>query len=66
MFRWKSAVLALLALAGSALSHAGHHHDEENIVITDEQREELLRKWNQDVGLCHSFFIFPGDRPSYV
>lgn len=45
---WKSAVVALLALAGSALSHPGHH-DDGDVLISESQREELLKKWNQEV-----------------
>jgi agmatinase len=39
---------ALLALAGTAVSHAHHGHDDE--VIPERVREELLAKWNQEVG----------------
>lgn len=42
--------LGLLALAGTALSCA--HHDDE--VVPDAEREELLKKWDQEV----SFHIY--------
>ncbi|BDD55727.1 hypothetical protein MAP00_001214 [Monascus purpureus] len=45
---WKSAVVALLALAGSALSHPGHH-DDGDVLVSESQREELLKKWNQEI-----------------
>lgn len=41
-------MVALLALAGSALSHPGHH-DDGDVLISESQREELLKKWNQEV-----------------
>lgn len=37
--------LGLLALAGTALSHA-HHDDTE--VVPEHLREELLKKWDQE------------------
>ena len=42
---WKS-FLGLLALAGSAVSCA-HHGDSE--VVPEHEREELLKKWDQEV-----------------
>ena len=42
---WKSLV-SLLALAGSAASCA-HHGDAE--VVPEHEREELLKKWDQEV-----------------
>lgn len=41
---WKAAFL--LALTGQALSHAHHDHDE---VAPPHVREELLKKWDQEV-----------------
>lgn len=41
---WKAAVL--LALTSQALSHAHHDHDE---VAPPHVREELLKKWDQEV-----------------
>lgn len=38
--------LGLLALAGTALSHA-HHDDTE--VVPEHLREEMLKKWDQEV-----------------
>lgn len=40
-------LVTLLALTGSALSHA--HHDDE--VAPPHVREELLKKWDQEVPL---------------
>lgn len=38
--------LGLLALAATAYAHAHHDHDE---AIPDSVREELLKKWDQEV-----------------
>ncbi|OJJ43275.1 hypothetical protein ASPZODRAFT_19678 [Penicilliopsis zonata CBS 506.65] len=46
MHGWKSSLVGLLAVAGSALSH-GHHHDDAE-VVPEEYREELLKKWDQE------------------
>lgn len=43
---WKSVLLGLLALTGSSLACA-HHDDGE--VVPEHEREELLRKWDQEV-----------------
>lgn len=37
---------ACLALAGTAFAHAHHDHEE----VPEHVREELLRKWDQEVG----------------
>lgn len=42
---WKSLV-SLLALASGAVS-CGHHGDAE--VVPEHEREELLKKWDQEV-----------------
>lgn len=42
---WKS-LLSALALAGTAVSCA-HHGDAE--VVPEHEREELLKKWDQEV-----------------
>lgn len=42
----KLTLAGLLALAGTALSHAHHEHED----IPQHVREELLKKWNQEVG----------------
>lgn len=48
MAPWKSAAVALLALlTPSALSHAGHHDPAD--IVPEEKREELLKKWDQEV-----------------
>lgn len=39
-------LVTLLALSSSALSHAHHDHDE---VAPPHVREELLKKWDQEV-----------------
>lgn len=44
---WKS-LLSVLALAGSAVACA-HHGDTE--VVPEHEREELLKKWDQEVCL---------------
>lgn len=49
---WKS-LLSLLALAGTAVSCA-HHGDGE--VVPEHEREELLKKWDQEVYLTFSFY----------
>ena len=38
---------ACLALAGTAFAHAHHEHEE----VPEHVREELLRKWDQEVGI---------------
>jgi hypothetical protein len=48
---WKSLV-SLLALASSATSCA-HHGDAE--VVPEHEREELLKKWDQEVNLSIEF-----------
>lgn len=48
---WKSLV-SLLALASSATSCA-HHGDAE--VVPEHEREELLKKWDQEVNLSIGF-----------
>jgi agmatinase len=42
----KPTLVSLLALAGTALGHA-HHDDAE--VVPESLREELLKKWDQEV-----------------
>lgn len=48
MSGWKSVLLGLLALTGSSLSCA-HHNDAD--VVPEHEREELLKKWDQEVVL---------------
>lgn len=48
---WKS-LLSLLALAGTAVSCA-HHGDTE--VVPEHEREELLKKWDQEVQSTFNF-----------
>lgn len=43
---WKSILLGLLSLTGSSLSCA--HHDDGD-VVPEHEREELLKKWDQEV-----------------
>lgn len=54
---WKSLV-SVLALAGTAVSCA-HHGDAE--VVPEHEREELLKKWDQEVTaqypILHPFYI---------
>lgn len=65
---WKS-LLSVLALAGTAVSCA-HHDDAE--VVPEHEREELLKKWDQEVCSDHamtsSFSPLPLDldRPSML
>ena len=64
--RLANTLVALLALIAPALSHLGHHDDAE-YMISDEKREELLKKWEQEVFPIASFLnwivlIFPSCR----
>jgi hypothetical protein len=43
---WKS-LLSVLALASTAISCA--HHDDNAEVVPEHEREELLKKWDQEV-----------------
>lgn len=51
---WKS-LLSVLALTGSAVSCA-HHGDTE--VVPEHEREELLKKWDQEVHFPQSIKIY--------
>lgn len=51
----KSTLLALLALAGPSLSCADHGHAE---AVPEHEREELLRKWDQEVCLSTHIYIY--------
>lgn len=46
---WKS-LLSVLALASTAVSCA-HHGDAGAEVVPEHEREELLKKWDQDVSM---------------
>lgn len=47
-------LLSVLALAGTAVSCA-HHGDTE--VVPEHEREELLKKWDQEVCLNKSTYL---------
>lgn len=51
---WKS-LLSVLALASTAISCA--HHDDNAEVVPEHEREELLKKWDQEVCPYQHFTI---------